>query len=110
MDLELKGKIAVVTGGGRGIGLAIASTLAAEGANVAIAEIDEKSAEKAADELKKMGVKSIAVKTDVTDPASVEAMAKKVESELGPIQILINNAAKLPAEIIPVGRHGMCEL
>jgi NAD(P)-dependent dehydrogenase (short-subunit alcohol dehydrogenase family) len=97
MDLELKGKIAVVTGGGRGIGLAIASTLAAEGANVAIAEIDEKSAEKAADELKKMGVKSIAVKTDVTDPASVEAMAKKVESELGPIQILINNAAKLPA-------------
>jgi NAD(P)-dependent dehydrogenase (short-subunit alcohol dehydrogenase family) len=97
MDLELKDKTVVVTGGGRGIGLAIASGLAAEGANVAIAEIDEESAEKAADELKRIGAKSISIKTDVTDPASVEAMAKRVESELGPIQILVNNAAKLPA-------------
>ena len=66
MDLELKGKIAVVTGGGRGIGMAIASGLAAEGADVAIAEIDEESADKVADELKNMGMKSIAIRTDVT--------------------------------------------
>jgi 2-hydroxycyclohexanecarboxyl-CoA dehydrogenase len=97
MDLQLKDKIAVVTGGGRGIGLAIALGLAEEGASVAIAEIDEQSAEKAVGEIEKKGVKSICVKTDVTDPASVNAMVKQVESELGPIQILVNNAAKLPA-------------
>ena len=97
MDLELNGKVAVVTGGGRGIGLAIARGLAAEGANVAIAEIDEPSAENAAKELKKIGVKSIAIATDVTDSESTKAMVEKVEAELGPIQILVNNAAKLPA-------------
>ncbi|UCD57890.1 MAG: glucose 1-dehydrogenase [Candidatus Hydrogenedentota bacterium] len=97
MDLQLKGKIAIVTGGGRGIGLAIASGLAEEGANVAIAEIDEDSATRAATEIQKKGVESIAITTDVTDPASVEAMAKRVESELGPVQILVNNAARLPA-------------
>jgi NAD(P)-dependent dehydrogenase (short-subunit alcohol dehydrogenase family) len=97
MDLLLKGKVAVVTGGGRGIGTAIAMGLAEEGANVAIAEIDEESAGKAADEIRKKGVKAIGVTTDVTDPASVEAMVKQVGSELGPVQILVNNAAKLPA-------------
>ncbi len=97
MDLELNGKVAVVTGGGRGIGLAIAKGLAAEGASVAIAEIDESSAENAASEVQKVGVKSIAIATDVTDPESAKAMVEKVEAELGPIQILVNNAAKLPA-------------
>lgn len=96
MDLQLKGKVAVVTGGGRGIGAIIALGLAEEGVDVAIAEIDEKSAEATASELREKGVKSIAVVTDVTDPASVAAMAQRVESELGPIQILVNNAAKLP--------------
>ncbi len=97
MDLQLKDKIAVVTGGGRGIGLAIALGLAEEGASVAIAEIDEQSAEKATAELRKKGAQSIFFKTDVTDPTSAEAMAKQVASELGPIDILVNNAAKLPA-------------
>ena len=96
MDLQLDGKIAIVTGGGRGIGMAIAACLAEEGANVAIAEIDEASAENAADEIGKLGVKSLAIPTDVTDPASVAAMVERVESELGPVDILVNNAAKLP--------------
>ncbi|GAB4336997.1 MAG: 3-oxoacyl-ACP reductase FabG [Candidatus Abyssubacteria bacterium] len=97
MDLQLKDKVAIVTGGGRGIGLAIALGLAHEGAHVAIAEIDEAAAQNAAEEVRKLGVKSIAAKTDVTDPASVETMVQRVESELGPVQILVNNAAKLPA-------------
>jgi len=96
MDLQLQDKVAIVTGGGRGIGAAIAEVLAEEGANVAIAEIDEEGAEKTASALREKGVKSIAVVTDVTDAANVAAMVEKVESELGPIQILVNNAAKLP--------------
>ncbi|RJP23012.1 MAG: glucose 1-dehydrogenase [Candidatus Abyssobacteria bacterium SURF_5] len=96
MDLQLKGKVAVVTGGGRGIGLAIARELAEEGAHIAIAEIDQSSAAQAAASLKSIGVKSFAVATDVTDPASVDAMVKAVVKELGPVQILVNNAAKLP--------------
>jgi NAD(P)-dependent dehydrogenase (short-subunit alcohol dehydrogenase family) len=96
MDLQLKDKVAIVTGGGRGIGMAIAACLAEEGANVAIADIDEANAEKVAGELKSNGVKSIAIATDVTDPASVAAMVEGVESELGPVEILVNNAAKLP--------------
>lgn len=96
MDLKLEGKVAVVTGGGRGIGTAIAAGLAEEGAKVAIAEIDETSAEKTAGDLRGKGAKSAAIVTDVTDPASVAAMVERVESELGAIDILVNNAAKLP--------------
>lgn len=97
MDLQLKDKIAIVTGGGRGIGLAIALGLAEEGAHVAVAEIDEESARQTVDKIKEKGVKAVAVTTDVTDPESVKAMVGHVESELGPVQILVNNAAKLPA-------------
>jgi NAD(P)-dependent dehydrogenase (short-subunit alcohol dehydrogenase family) len=97
MDLQLKEKIAIVTGGGRGIGMAIALGLAEEGAHVAVAEIDEESARQAVDKIKEKGVRGLAIKTDVTDPESVKAMVVNVESELGPVQILINNAARLPA-------------
>jgi NAD(P)-dependent dehydrogenase (short-subunit alcohol dehydrogenase family) len=96
MDLQLKGKVAVVTGGGRGIGLAMALGLAEEGAHVAVAEIDEENAVKAVAEIAKRGGKSVAVRTDVTQPASVKAMVERVEAELGGIQILVNNAARLP--------------
>lgn len=96
MDLNLKGKTVIVTGGGRGIGAAIAAGLADEGANVAIADIDEATAGKIAAEVAGKGVKSIAVATDVTDPASVAAMVERVESEFGPVDVLVNNAAKLP--------------
>jgi NAD(P)-dependent dehydrogenase (short-subunit alcohol dehydrogenase family) len=96
MDLQLQDKVAIVTGGGRGIGLAIALALAEEGAHVAIAEIDGEAAARAAASVHSKGTKSLAVKTDVTDPESVEAMVKAVEKELGFIEILVNNAAKLP--------------
>lgn len=97
MDLYLKEKVAIVTGGGRGIGLAIALALVEEGANVAIADIDTELGKQASSETSAKGVKTVAVATDVTDPASVEDMVKTVEAELGPVQILVNNAAKLPA-------------
>jgi len=96
MDLHLKDKVAIITGGGRGIGSAIATGLAEEGANVAIADIDGANAEEGAKQLQSKGVKAIGVATDVTDSASVAAMVERVESELGPVDILVNNAAKLP--------------
>ncbi len=96
MELGLKDRVAIVTGGGRGIGLTIAQELAEEGALVAIAEIDGEAAARTAASLRTIGNKSLAVTTDVTDVASVEAMVKTVRDELGPIDILVNNAAKLP--------------
>jgi NAD(P)-dependent dehydrogenase (short-subunit alcohol dehydrogenase family) len=111
MDLHLKDKVAVVTGGGRGIGLAIALALAEEGAKVAIADIEEQSAQEAATQIGATGVDSVAVTTDVTDPSSVEAMVKQVESQLGPVQILINNAAKLPVFLtfVEEKNSGQCD-
>ena len=84
---RLDGRVAVVTGGNRGLGLAFARALGEAGAKVAIAARDEgKSAEVA----EQLGV--LAVPLDVTDPASVDAMVERVTAELGPIDVLVNNA------------------
>ncbi|MFO0842857.1 MAG: beta-ketoacyl-ACP reductase [Gemmataceae bacterium] len=86
--MRLKDKVAVVTGGSRGIGKAIAQALAAEGAKVAVVY---RGSQAAADELAgQIGGK--AYQCDVADLASVEACVKKVEADLGPIDILVNNA------------------
>ncbi|RLC69796.1 MAG: short-chain dehydrogenase [Chloroflexi bacterium] len=93
MDLGLKGKTAIVTGGGSNIGRAIALTLAREGTNVVIAEIDEAQGNKVAAEANalKAGGETVVIKTDVTDLASVEEMVKKTLEKFGKIDILINN-------------------
>jgi len=94
MDLGLKGKVALVTGAGSqiGFGKAISLTLAKEGCDVAVNDINLEDAEKTVAEVKLQGVKSIAVKADVTNKAEVEEMVKKVLSEFGRIDILVNNA------------------
>jgi NAD(P)-dependent dehydrogenase (short-subunit alcohol dehydrogenase family) len=86
------GKVAVVTGAGNGIGLAIAHAFAAEGAEVAIAEINPQSAERARDEIRKAGGRAISVPTDVSDEGQVERMVSSVVSSCGRIDILVNNA------------------
>lgn len=91
MDLGLKGKTAIVTGGASNIGRGIAITLGAEGANVVIADLDEKQAEKTASDIKAAGGKAMAVKVDLTKYDEVEAMVKKVLEELKGIDILVNN-------------------
>lgn len=93
MDLGLKGKTAIVTGGGSNIGRAIALTLAREGANVVIAELDEVQGSKVATEANtlKAGGETVVIKTDVTDLASVEDTVKKTLEKFGKIDILINN-------------------
>ncbi|MFZ1887157.1 MAG: 3-oxoacyl-ACP reductase family protein [Candidatus Binataceae bacterium] len=89
---RLAGKIAIVTGAAQGIGRAIATRLADEGAAVAIADIQTEAAERTAAELRALGAEAIAVKLDVTKFEDAEAAAARVERELGPIDILVNNA------------------
>ena len=89
---RLEGKVAIVTGGANGIGRAISMRLAAEGARVAIADIQTDAAAKTAREISDAGGTAIGVKLDVTSLDEANVAADHVERELGPIDILVNNA------------------
>ncbi|MGD9867686.1 MAG: SDR family NAD(P)-dependent oxidoreductase [Hyphomicrobiales bacterium] len=86
--MRLKDKVAIVTGGGKGIGAAISAAYVKEGAKLLIADIDVKSAKDTASKLGKVEV----VGTDISDPASVKAMAKAAMDAYGRIDVLVNNA------------------
>jgi NAD(P)-dependent dehydrogenase (short-subunit alcohol dehydrogenase family) len=90
---SLYGRVAVVTGGGRGIGRALALALASEGCRVAIGDVDAASAEAAAAEL---GGETIGLALDVTDRPGFTAFLDEVERRLGPIDVLVNNAGIMP--------------
>jgi len=92
---SLTSRVAVVTGGGEGIGRAISHALAAAGARVAVADIDAAAAERVARELTDAGARVLAARVDVADAAAVEALAERVERELGPVSVLCNNAGVL---------------
>ena len=85
---RLEDKIAIVTGGGQGIGQAIAGKLAAEGATVVVTDLDEASAKETADALPG----AIAIRTDVTDRQGVQAMVGRVVEQFGRVDVLVNNA------------------
>lgn len=91
-EFELDGKNAIVTGGSRGLGKAMATALAEAGANIAIIDIDRENAEQSADEIAESGVETTAVTATVTDEAEMEAMVETVTDRLGSIDILLNNA------------------
>jgi NAD(P)-dependent dehydrogenase (short-subunit alcohol dehydrogenase family) len=90
---RLEGRVAIVTGGGHGIGKAYARRLAEEGAKVVIAEIDAAAAQAVSAELAGEGHRALAVPTNVAERASVEEMARRTVAEFGRIDVLVNNAA-----------------
>ena len=94
MDLFLKGKVAIVTGSGLGIGRMTILTLAAEGANVVVNDINQSVAEKTAEEARALGVKALALKAGVDNQDEVNDMYHKVIEEFGRVDILINNAGR----------------
>lgn len=89
---ELKDKTIMVTGGAQGIGKAISTALAGQGAKVAIADIDASAAGQAVDELKQQSLMAMAVQTDITDPEKVKQSVAKVKEAFGSIDVLVNNA------------------
>jgi len=90
--MELENKVALVTGGGQGIGRAIALAFAREGADVVIGEIDMTSAEKVVAEVKALGCRAMAIKADVSIKNEIEKMVEAVTKEFENIDILVNNA------------------
>lgn len=96
MDLGIKGKTALVLGAGGGLGGAIALALAAEGANIALADIsaDALAAPHAA--VQAAGVRAMALTWDLADLGAIDAHVARIEAELGPVEILVNNTGGPP--------------
>jgi NAD(P)-dependent dehydrogenase (short-subunit alcohol dehydrogenase family) len=101
--MELAERVAIVTGGGRGIGRAIALELAGMGADVVVAERDPETGETAAEAVRGLGRRAVALQTDVTSRADLDVMVRTTLEQLGKIDILINNAgifrAALPHDV-----------
>src|SRR5437016_4738225 len=93
----LEGKVAFVTGGGRGLGRACAIELASRGAAVAVGARSRDEVAAVAKELSAQGARSLAVVVDVTDEESVRAAVSTIEKQLGAIDVLVNNAGVAPS-------------
>jgi 3-oxoacyl-[acyl-carrier protein] reductase len=89
---DFKGKVAVITGGSKGIGKAIALDLAQAGAKIVLAARNENELNQAAKEISKHGVEVLSVRTDVRNPKDVENLASKTNERFGAVQVLVNNA------------------
>ncbi len=90
--MSLHGRIAVITGGASGIGLAISRRLAQDAASVAVFDVDYAGAERLAKQLHADGSSALAVEVDVSDRRQVDRAVREVRDKLGPIQVLVNYA------------------
>jgi len=93
LRVDLSGKTALVTGAGRGLGRVYARAFASSGAAVAVNDFDAAAAEAVAGECRALGVRAVSVVADVANTDAVAGMAETVRAELGPVGILVNNAA-----------------
>jgi len=100
MDKELAGRAAIVTGAGGGIGAGIALALAHAGAAVLVADMDETTAAATVRSIEKAGGRALALKTDVTESAQVQAMVRTAVERLGGADILVNNAGIATAGLV----------
>ena len=91
MDLGIKGKVSLVTGGSRGIGLHCALSLAKEGVDVAVCGRTEETLDNAVEEIKALGVNSMGVVADISGSSAIEPLHQHVVDGLGPVDILVNN-------------------
>ena len=96
--MDLKGKVAIVTGAGGGIGRGIAVKFATLGANVGVADIKQDGARDTVSLVEKAGTKGLAMNTDITSPTQVQAMVKKTLETFGQVDILVNNAGWVKIE------------
>ncbi len=92
MNLDLKGKVALVTGASKGLGKAIAEEFANEGADISICARNAQELEEVATTVRRSGVRAVAIPADVTKPSDVEKVINQTISQLGSIDILVNNA------------------
>jgi meso-butanediol dehydrogenase/(S,S)-butanediol dehydrogenase/diacetyl reductase len=92
--MRFRGRVVVITGGGSGLGRHMARRFAAEGASVVVADVEEQAAREVAGEIPASQGRALACRVDVARVDEVDAMVKTVRRELGPVDVLINNAAK----------------
>jgi NAD(P)-dependent dehydrogenase (short-subunit alcohol dehydrogenase family) len=107
--MRLAGKVAVVTGGGSGIGRGIVLCLAREGANIAIPDIQEANAQNVVEEVKALGRSAVGLRCDVTREADIRASLDRIKTELGPIDIVVNNAGLASPPGLPFTRNTEAE-
>ena len=98
---DLTGRVALVTGAGRGIGAGVAATLARQGAAVAVNDRDGDTAQATAESIRERGGSACALPFDVCDLSACREAAARIATELGPVDILVNNAGGTPGNVLP---------
>ena len=92
VEMSLEGQVAMVTGGGQGIGKAIALRFAQAGADISVMDVNSETAAATGDEIRGLGRRAMVTVADVSDPLAVEAAVKEVVAQLGRLDVLVNNA------------------